>query len=63
MHSHLLLLVLFALLVSIVFAVLMRDELNAQLQFGAVLFSSFVVGAIVLGWLMVGGAMPPRTTS
>jgi len=51
-HSHLLLLILFALLVSIVFAVLMRDELNAQLQFGAVLFSSFVVGAIVLGWLM-----------
>jgi undecaprenyl pyrophosphate phosphatase UppP len=51
-HSHLLLLVLFALLVSIVFAVLMRDELHAQLQFGAVLFGSFVVGAIVLGWLM-----------
>ena len=52
MHSHLLLLVLFALLVSIVFAVLMRDELKAQLHFGAVLFGSFVVGAIVLGWLM-----------
>ena len=52
MHSHLLILVLFALLVSIVFAVLMRDELRAQIQFGAVLFGSFVVGAIVLGWLM-----------
>ena len=52
MHSHLLLLVLFALLVSIVFAVLMRDEVKAQLQFGVVLFGSFVVGAIVLGWLM-----------
>jgi hypothetical protein len=51
-HSHLLLLVLFALLVSIVFAVLMRDELKTQLQFGLVLFGSFVVGAIVLGWLM-----------
>ena len=52
MHSHLLLLVLFALLVSIVFAVLMRDEVKTQLQFGGVLFGSFVVGAIVLGWLM-----------
>jgi undecaprenyl pyrophosphate phosphatase UppP len=51
-HSHLLILVIFALLVSIVFAVLMRDELKAQLQFGAALFGSFVVGAIVLGWLM-----------
>ena len=52
MHSHLLLLVLFALLVSIVFAALMRDELKTQLQFGVVLFGSFVVGVIVLGWLM-----------
>jgi len=51
-HSHLLLLVLFALLVSIVFAVLMRDELKTQFQFSVVLFGSFVVGAIVLGWLM-----------
>jgi len=51
-HSHLLLLVLFALLVSIVFAVLMRDEPKTQLRFGAVLFGSFVVGAVVLGWLM-----------
>ena len=52
MHSHLLLLVVFALLVSIVFAMLMRDEPISQLRFGALLFGSFVVGAIVLGWLM-----------
>jgi hypothetical protein len=51
-HSHLLILVLFSLLVSIVFAVLMRDEPKTQLQFGVVLFGSFVVGAVVLGWLM-----------
>ena len=38
--------------VALVFAVLMRDELKSQLHFGAVLFGSFVVGAIVLGWLM-----------
>ena len=52
MHSHLLLLVVFALLVSIAFAMLMRDEPISQLRFGALLFGSFVVGAIVLGWLM-----------
>lgn len=52
MHSHLFLLIIFALLVSIVFAMLMRDEPTSQLRFGALLFGSFVVGAIMLGWLM-----------
>lgn len=52
MTSHLGLLVLFALLVSIVFAALMRDEPSAQLQFGAQLFAGFVVAALVLAWLM-----------
>lgn len=51
-HSHLLLLVVFALLVSVVFAMLMRDEPNSQLRYGALLFGSFVVGAILIGWLM-----------
>jgi hypothetical protein len=52
MASHFLLLLLFAFFVSLVFAVLMRDELQAQLRFGALLFGGFVAGAIVLGWLM-----------
>jgi hypothetical protein len=50
--SHFLLLLLFAFFVSLVFAVLVRDELRAQLRFGALLFAGFVGAAIVLGWLM-----------
>jgi len=50
--SHLLLLVLFAALVSSVFAALTRDEPRAQLRTGAIMFGGFVVAAVVLGWLM-----------
>jgi heme A synthase len=52
LHSHFLLLVLFALFVSIVFAGLLRDDPRAQVRFGAVMFGGFVGGAVVLGWLM-----------
>ena len=52
MHSHLLLLVLFAFFVSLVFALIARDEPGAQLRFGAMLFAGFLVSALVLGWLM-----------
>ena len=52
MTSHLLLLVLFAALVSSVFAALTRDEPRAQLRTGAIMFGGFVVAAVVLGWLM-----------
>jgi hypothetical protein len=50
--SHLLLLMVFAFLVSVVFAVLMRDEPRAQLRTGAMMFGGFVFAAIVVGWLM-----------
>ena len=53
MRTHLGLLVLFAAFVSVVFAVLMRDDRPGQLRFGAGLFGSFVLGAIVAGWLML----------
>ena len=43
---------LFAFLVSVVFAALLRDALGEQLRFGAMLFGAFVIGAVVLGWLM-----------
>ena len=52
MASHFLLLVLFALLVSVVFAVLMKDEPREQVRFGGILFAGFVASALVLGWLM-----------
>ena len=44
--------VLFAFLVSIVFAVLMRDRPGEQLRTGAIMFGGFVLAAYVLGWLM-----------
>lgn len=52
MTSHFALLVVFAFLVSLVFAVLLRDEPRAQLRTGAIMFVSFVGAAFVLGWLM-----------
>jgi prepilin signal peptidase PulO-like enzyme (type II secretory pathway) len=52
MQSHLLLLVLFALFVSLVFAVLTKDDLREQIRFGGMLFAGFIAAAVVLGWLM-----------
>ena len=52
MTSHFLLLVLFAFLVSLVFAVLLRDEPRAQLRTGGLMFGGFIAVAFVLGWLL-----------
>ncbi len=51
-QSHLLSLILFAALVSLVFSMLMRDEPRARLRFGLTSFAAFVASAIVAGWLM-----------
>ncbi len=52
MTSHFLLLALFALLVSVVFAALMRDDPRQQVRTAAMMFGGFVLTAVVLGWLM-----------
>ena len=52
MTSHIGLLVLFALLVSIVFATITRDTPREQLRFGLRLFGGFLGAALVLGWIM-----------
>ena len=52
MTSHVLLLALFAFFVSLVFAVLLRDDPRAQMRTGAMMFGGFVAVAFVLGWLM-----------
>jgi hypothetical protein len=52
MRSHLVLLSIFAFLVSLVFALLNRDTPREQAQFGALLFAGFLAAGIVLGWLM-----------
>ncbi len=52
MESHLALLATFAFFVSLVFAVIAKDDLRGQLRFGGLMFGGFLASAIVLGWLM-----------
>jgi hypothetical protein len=52
MTSHLFLLVVFAFFVSLVFAVLLRDDARSQLRFGGIVFGGFVLSAVLLGWVM-----------
>jgi len=51
-HSHFLLLVLFAFFVSLVFALISKDAVADQIRFGGLLFAGFIASAVVLGWLM-----------
>ena len=50
--SHLLFMVVYALLVSIVFATLLKDQRREQLRTGAMMFGGFLGAAILVGWLM-----------
>ena len=52
MTDHFLLLALFAFFVSLVFAVLLRDEPRAQLKLGGIMFGGFLAAAVLLGWIM-----------
>ena len=52
MPSHFWLMVLFAFFVSLVFAVLLRDDPREQLRTGGMMLGGFVAAAYVLGWLM-----------
>jgi hypothetical protein len=50
--THLGLMVLFSLFVSVAFATMMRDDVGDQLRLGARLFAGFVGAGIVIGWLL-----------
>ena len=52
MTSHFVLMLLFAGFVSLVFAVLMREDPWEQLCLGAMLFAGFVVAGVLISWLM-----------
>jgi hypothetical protein len=52
MHSHLFLIAVFAFFVSLVLALLSKDDAREQLRLGGILFAGFVIAAIVAGWLM-----------
>jgi len=52
MTSHFALMAIFALMVSVVFATLMRDNPGDQLRFGGRLFASFIGFAVLAGWVL-----------
>ena len=52
MRSHFLLMALFAFFVSLVFAVIAKDDAREQIRFGSLMFAGFLAAAVVLGWLM-----------
>ena len=52
MRSHLVLMVIFAFFVSLVFAVIAKDDVREQVRFGGMMFGGFLASALVLGWLM-----------
>jgi hypothetical protein len=52
LQSHVLLMVVFALFVSLILAVMAKDDLSDQLRMGGQLLVAFIVAAIVIGWLM-----------
>jgi hypothetical protein len=52
MTTHLGLMAMFSLFVSIVFATLMRETPAAQLKLGGQMFLAFVGAGILVGWLL-----------
>jgi hypothetical protein len=52
MHSHLLLMALFAFFVSLVFAVIAKDDVREQVQFGGLMFAGFMLVGLAVSWLM-----------
>ena len=52
MTSHFALMIVFALLVSMVFAALLRDDPRLQIRTGAYMFGVFLAVALAFGWLM-----------
>ena len=52
MQSHLVLLAVFAFFVSLVFAVIAKDNVRDQIRLGGLMFAGFLGSAILLGWLM-----------
>ena len=52
MASHLVTLLIFAGLSSVVFAVILRDDKPSRVRFALLSFAAFVVSALAVGWLM-----------
>ena len=52
MHSHLVMMGLFAFFVSLVFSVVAKDTAREQAKLGGLMFAGFMLVGIVSSWLM-----------
>ena len=52
LKSHLISMVIYSIFVSIVLALIRRQEIKQQIKYGLFLFLVMVVGAILFGWFM-----------
>ncbi len=52
MASHLVNLLVFSFLVSVVFATLLREGLKSRARLGLKIFGALVLSAMAVGWLM-----------
>jgi hypothetical protein len=53
MQSHFVLMLIFSVCVSAVFAGLLREDAREQLVIGAKMLGGMMAAALVLGWLML----------
>jgi hypothetical protein len=53
MQSHFILMLIFSVCISAVFAALLREDIHEQLVIGAKMLGGMIVAALVLGWLML----------
>lgn len=51
-RSHLVSMVIYAALVSLVLAVIRREDARGRVRYGVTLFLIMVVGAVAFGWFM-----------
>jgi hypothetical protein len=51
-ESHLLSMIIYAFFVSIVLALIRRNELKSQIRYGLSLFLFMLVGGLAFGWFM-----------
>jgi len=52
MHSHLIVMALFAFFVSLIFAVLAKDTAREQARLGGLMFVGFMLAGLAVAWLM-----------
>ncbi len=51
-QSHLLSMIIYAFFVSVVLALVRRNELKSQVRYGLSLFLIMVIGGLAFGWFM-----------